>query len=266
MPESAICYVEKFLSLIESEKKKAKLMISDDLSMVESDKGKAKLLVSEEMVNYVLVKYGKNKNIEDRIADVIPIDLRIKYGKWEWKVNDLQNKVERLKGDLARAEQGKEKLMIYEQGKEKLMIYEKGKAKQTEDDLDDVDMVDALNLENRIKKLLEDFNRLLEAKKAKKAKEAKFKVKKVSIDEGDSSDEDVVLFNDVKYLFSNAEIRIAPTSSTRSGALIASNSNAQVASTAPRGKKIAMIGCVLALRAPNDPNTPSPSATRKRKP
>nr|GEW39695.1 hypothetical protein [Tanacetum cinerariifolium] len=45
-----------------------------------------------------------------------------------------------------------------------------------------------------------------------------------------------------------------------------STSNAQVASTsAPRGyRKIAMTGCVLALRAFNDPNA-STSAPRKRK-
>ncbi|GJS58429.1 hypothetical protein Tco_0653213 [Tanacetum coccineum] len=212
---------EKFLSMVESEKEKVKLVIFDELSMVEYEKRKAKLLVSDEMVDYIAF-------IDDT-------------GKG--KVDDLQNKVERLEGDLGRAEQGKEKLMVYEKGKAK------------------------------IKKLSEDFNRLLEAKKAKEAKEAekaKLKVKKevveVSIDEGDSSDEDVVLFNDAKYLLSDVEIRMfmerpttsrapttstsirsrapsastrstAPTSSTRSRALIASTSNAQAASTTPRERK-----------------------------
>nr|GEW04781.1 hypothetical protein [Tanacetum cinerariifolium] len=57
----------------------------------------------------------------------------------------------------------------------------------------------------------------------------------------------------------------APTAYTftRSKALIASTSNAQTASTAPRGyRKIAMTRCVIGLFAPN---APPPSATRKRK-
>ncbi|GJU94678.1 hypothetical protein Tco_1319434 [Tanacetum coccineum] len=60
--------------MVESEKGKPKLM-------VESEKGKAKLMVSDEMVEYVLAKYGKNRNVEDEIADVILEDLQIKYGK-----------------------------------------------------------------------------------------------------------------------------------------------------------------------------------------
>ncbi|GJW60392.1 hypothetical protein Tco_0109727 [Tanacetum coccineum] len=66
------------------------------LSMVESEKGKAKLIVFEEMVEYVLAKYGKNWNFEDDIADVILEDLRIKYekdDKGKRKVVDLQNRV-----------------------------------------------------------------------------------------------------------------------------------------------------------------------------
>ncbi|GJZ38441.1 hypothetical protein Tco_0585004 [Tanacetum coccineum] len=137
--------------MIESEKGKAKLM-------VESEKEKAKLMVSDEMIKYVLAKYGKNWNIEDEIVDVIPKDLRIKIGKG--KVDDLQYRVERLEGNLARAIKAEN---------------DKGKAKQAEHDLDDVDLVDALDLENIIKKLEEDFSRLL---KAKEAEEAKLKVNK----------------------------------------------------------------------------------------
>ncbi|GJV25869.1 hypothetical protein Tco_1378564 [Tanacetum coccineum] len=100
--------------------------------------------------------------------------------KWKEKVNDLQNRVERLKGDLARAQ----------------------KAKQAEHDKGKV----------KIKKLEEDFSRLLKAKESKEAKEAKSKVKtevvEVSSDEGFYGDEDVVLFNDVKYPLSDAEIRM----------------------------------------------------------
>ncbi|GKG53694.1 hypothetical protein Tco_0555094, partial [Tanacetum coccineum] len=56
---------------------------------------------------------------------------------------------------------------IDDKGKGK--VDEKGNAKQVEDD---VDLIDALDLQNRIKKLSEDFNRLLKAKKEKEAKEA----------------------------------------------------------------------------------------------
>ncbi|GKD80915.1 hypothetical protein Tco_1347754 [Tanacetum coccineum] len=208
---------EKYLSMVESEKK-AKLM-------VESEKGKAKLMVFDEMVEYVLAKYGKNWNLEDEMADVIPGDLRIKYRK------------ERLEGDLARAI------------KTKQIEHDKGKAKQAEHDLDNVDLVDALDLVNRIKKLEEDFSRLLKVKKAKEAKEAdkaKLKVNKevveVSSDEGFSDGKDVVCFNDVKYPLIDAKIRMFKERSTtsrdpitstsiRSIALIASTSNTQAAST-----------------------------------
>ncbi|GKC61225.1 hypothetical protein Tco_1088823 [Tanacetum coccineum] len=210
--------------MVESEKGK---VVSDDLSMVESAKGKGKLMVSDEMVDYVLEKYGNKWKCKDEIADVILEDLRIKYGK----LDDLQNRVERLEGDLARAEKGKAKLMLTE-------------------------------------------------------------VVEASSDEEDSSDEcffgneDLVLFNDVKYPLRDAEIRMfkerpttsrvptaststssrAPTASTRSIAPIASTSNAQVAFTAPRGyRKIAMTSGVLALKAPNDLNAPPPLTTRKRK-
>ncbi|GKA81546.1 hypothetical protein Tco_0788238, partial [Tanacetum coccineum] len=95
----------------------------------------------------------------------------------------------------------------------------KGKAKlMVNDDMHDLDDVDldhvdhdALDLENRVKKLEEDFSRILKAKKAKEAKEAELKVNKVvqvSSDEGFFFDEDVVLFNDVKYPLTDAKIRM----------------------------------------------------------
>nr|GEV79895.1 hypothetical protein [Tanacetum cinerariifolium] len=135
--------------------------------------------------------------------------------------------------------------------------------------------------------------KLLKSKKAKEAEEAELvEVVEVSNDEEDSSDEgffgdeDLVLYNDVKYPPDDAEIRMfmerpttsrnpttststrsrAHTTSTRSRAPIASTSNAQAAFTTLRGyRKIAMTGCVLALRAPNDPNALPPLTTRKRK-
>ncbi|GKB51928.1 ribonuclease H-like domain-containing protein [Tanacetum coccineum] len=116
------------------------------------------------------------------------------------------------------------------------------KAKQVDDHDDDLD---TLVLENKIKKLEEDFGRLLKAKKAKearKAKEVELKAKEamlaklkakeamlaevaqISSDKDDPSDED-------------------PTASTftRSRAPIATTSNSQAASTALIGcKKISM--------------------------
>ncbi|GJW50376.1 hypothetical protein Tco_0091727 [Tanacetum coccineum] len=251
--ETKVVKEKKYLSMVEFEKRKAKLNVSDELYMVEYKKGKAKLVVSNEMVEYALAKYGKNWNLEDEIADVILEDLRIKYGKddkGKGKVDDLQNRVERLEGNLARAIKAKQ------------TEHDKGKATQAENDID-------------------------YAKKAKETKEAELKVKKevveVSSDERFSGDNDVVLFNDVKYPLSDAEIRMfkerlttsrAPTASTstfkaftRSKAHIASTSNAQDASTASRGyMKIAMIGCVLSLRDSDDLNAPPPSTTQKRKP
>ncbi|GKD30258.1 hypothetical protein Tco_1241036, partial [Tanacetum coccineum] len=139
--------------------------------------------------------------------------------------------------------------------------HDKGNAKH---DLDDVDLdhvdLDGRDLENIVIKLEEDF-----------------------YDEGFSGNEDVVCFNDVKYPLTDAEIRMfkeRPTisraltattftfkASTRSRAPIASTSNAQAASTsAPRVyMRKGMTGCVLGLRAHNDPNAPPPTALRKRK-
>ncbi|GKD69603.1 hypothetical protein Tco_1323693 [Tanacetum coccineum] len=140
------------------------------------------------------------------------------------------------------------------------MVSEKGTKKAN------VDLIDTLDLQNRIKKLFEDFNRMLKAKKvneAKKAKEAELKVKKKLLK--------YLVMKEIlvmKVFFGDEDLVLsrAPTTATRSRALIASTSNAQVASTPLRGyRKIAMRGCVLGLRAPNDPNAPPPSTTRKRK-
>nr|GEY94660.1 hypothetical protein [Tanacetum cinerariifolium] len=119
--------------------------------------------------------------------------------------------------------------------------HDKGKGKQ----LDDVDLND-LDLENKIKKLEEDFGRMLKAKKGKEVDEAELKVNKVvqvssdeddsnnegsdeddSSDEGLFGDEDVVLFNDVKYSLTDVEIRMfkeRPTTSKAHTRQLASNS------------------------------------------
>ncbi|GJT24671.1 hypothetical protein Tco_0894608 [Tanacetum coccineum] len=121
------------------------------------------------------------------------------------------------------------------------MVSEKGTKKAS------VNLVDALDLQNKIKKFSENFNTFVKGKKTREAKEAKVvEVVKVSNDVVDSSDEvffgdeDLDLFNHVKYPLSDAEIRMfkerlttststrsrVPNASTRSRALIASTSNA----------------------------------------
>nr|GEV30476.1 hypothetical protein [Tanacetum cinerariifolium] len=135
--------------------------------MKESEKARVKdytkLVVTDRMVDYILEKYKNKWKSEDEIAYVILEDLWMKYGKDDKRkgklVEDNENRKEAehhhlkvnkgfLKVDLARAI----------------------KAKQV-DDHDDDDL-DSLDLENRIKKLEEDFGRLLKAKKAKKSKKA----------------------------------------------------------------------------------------------
>ncbi|GKD99189.1 hypothetical protein Tco_1383086 [Tanacetum coccineum] len=122
-------------------------------------------------------------------------------------------------------------------------------------------------------KKVKEANETNEAKKGEKEVVEVSSDEEHSSDEGFFGDEDLVLYNDVKYPLSNAEIRMfkerpttststrsrTPTAATRSRALIVSTSNAQAAFTPPRGyKKIALRGCVLGLKAPNDPNAPPP--------
>ncbi|GKE99919.1 hypothetical protein Tco_0023270, partial [Tanacetum coccineum] len=138
------------------------------------------------------------------------------------------------------------------------------------------DLVDAIDLQNRIKKLSDDFNRFVKAGYILHTITMLAEVVEVSNDAEDSrdlvffGDEDLILLSNVKYPLTDAEIRIFKEKSTTSTTttstdLIASTFNAQAA--APRGyNKINMTGCVLCLRAPNDPNAPPPSTIRKRKP
>ncbi|GKD04259.1 hypothetical protein Tco_1179233 [Tanacetum coccineum] len=95
------------------------------LSMVEFKNGKAKLMVCDEMWVYYYSLNDKGKG----------------------KVDDLQNIVERLEGDLAMVIQVKQ------------AEHDKGKVKHADHDLDNVDLVYAHDLENIIKKLEEDFSR-----------------------------------------------------------------------------------------------------------
>nr|GEU60282.1 hypothetical protein [Tanacetum cinerariifolium] len=178
------------------------------LSMVESEKEKAKMMVSDEMVEYVLAKYGNNWNFKDEIADA---------------------------------------------------EHDKGKAKQEEHDLDDVDLdhadLNGLDLENRVKKLEDDFSRMLKAKKAKEADDAESKVSKevvqVSSDEGFSGDEDVMCFNDVKYPLTDAEIRMFKDRPTTSRALTRKLASTLTRSKAPSIRSRAPIASIsIRSRAP----------------
>nr|GEV49049.1 hypothetical protein [Tanacetum cinerariifolium] len=132
--------------------------------------------------------------------------------------------------------------------------HDKEKGKVHDLDLNDLDVdiddrnLDDRDLENRIKMLELDFGRILKAKQAKQAKQA---IK------------DLVLFNDVKYPLTDAEIMMFKVRPTRQVAFT-STFNAQAASTsAPKGyRKIAMTGCVLGLRAPHDPNASKKGSPR----
>ncbi|GJY27611.1 hypothetical protein Tco_0403378 [Tanacetum coccineum] len=213
--------------------------------------GYQKLLVTDEMLEYVFAKYGNKWNLEDDLAYVIFEYLWMKY-----------EKDDRGKGGKAgRAYQ----LKVNKDYKEKGKVHD-------------------LDLENRKKKLEVDFGRMLKEMKAKEAKQVEHDQLKenkeliqissdedVSSDEGVLSDGGLILFNDVKYPLTDAEIMMFKEIPKRSKAptrqvAFTSTSNAQAASTlAPRGyRKLAMTGCVHGLRAPNDPNAPT-SAPRKRK-
>ncbi|GJR92070.1 hypothetical protein Tco_0216081 [Tanacetum coccineum] len=251
-----------------------------------------KVKITDEVMEYVIPKYGKtNWLLNDSYSLIILEDIYNIFYKDEAELTKGEGKMDDLVDAL-------------EKGKSKLMVSRKGTKKAS------VDLFDALDLQNRIKKLFEDLNMFVKAKKTKEAKEAE--VVEVPSDEEDSSDEaffgdeDLVLFNHVKYPLSDDEIRMfkerpttststrsrAPTASTGFRALIASTSNpkpaalrrsrAPTASTISRAlissassaqlaalrgyRKIGMTGCVLDLKAPNDPNAPPPSTTRKRKP
>nr|GEU64241.1 hypothetical protein [Tanacetum cinerariifolium] len=252
-----------------------------------------KLVVTDGIVDYVLEKYRNNWNCDDEIAYFILEDLWLKYGKCDkgkekeaeyyhlkvnkddkrkGKVHVIQTIVEKLEVDLAMAIKAKQ------------AEHDKGKQ------LDDVDLdddLDSLDLENIIKTLKADFGRLLKANeaeeaklKAKEAEEAELKAKEAMLaevvqlssdedaysNEGFFGDEDLILFNDVKYPLTDAEIQMFKERPTIFIYPTASTSNTQAASTSfPRGRKIAMTGCVLGLRAPDDRTAPPPSGTRKRK-
>ncbi|GJX66428.1 hypothetical protein Tco_0300771 [Tanacetum coccineum] len=175
-----------------SEDMKLSIMKEKFLRMVESEKAiikdYTKLVVTDGMVDYVLEKYGNKLKSEDDIAYVILEDLWLKYGKYDKgkgklvEDNGKGNEAEHHHLKVNKDDKGKIKL-VEDNGKGKVhdiqnrvgylepLLARAIKTKHV-DDHDDDDL-DSLDLENRIKKLEEDFGRLLKAKEAKKEKEAK---------------------------------------------------------------------------------------------
>ncbi|GJX95139.1 hypothetical protein Tco_0349725 [Tanacetum coccineum] len=226
-----------------------------DTKMIEIDLAKVK--ITDKVMKYVIPKYGKtNWLLNDSYSHITLEDIYNTFYKDEAELKKGERKMDdkgKEKMDDKRKGKMDDLVDAVEKGKSKLMVSEKGTKKAS------VNLVDALDLQNNIKKLSEDFNMFVKGKKTREAKETEVvEVVKISSDVVDSSDE--VFFGDEDLDL----VSRAPNASTRSRALIASTSNAQPA--APRGyKKIAMTGCVLGLRAPNDPNAPPPLTTRKRK-
>ncbi|GJV77132.1 hypothetical protein Tco_1508716 [Tanacetum coccineum] len=249
-------------------------IISTNFTWVESEKPQNKWKCEDEIA-YVILEdlwliYGKDDKGKGKEAEHDHLKVN-KDDKVKRKVHDIQNRLGKLEVDLARAI----------------------KARQVDDHDDDID---TLYLENRIKKLEEDFGWLLKAKKAKeakksmkakevklakeakeakkkelkpneakKAKEAELKAKKANevkeamLAELKAKKAKEAMLAEVVQISSDKDDDEDPTASTstRSRAPIASTSIPQAASTAPR--------YVLDLFAPNAPNAPPPSATRKRK-
>nr|GEY00079.1 hypothetical protein [Tanacetum cinerariifolium] len=152
----------------DEEEEKAKVEKQKFLAMVESKNAKVKdytkLVVTDGKVDYVLEKYGNKWKSEDEIAYVILEDLWLKYGKYDKGKGKL---VENNRNE----KEAKHHHLKVNKGSVEVDLAREIKAKQV-DEHDDHDL-DTLDLENSIKKLEEDFGRLLKAKKAKKSKKAR---------------------------------------------------------------------------------------------
>ncbi|GKC64912.1 hypothetical protein Tco_1097510 [Tanacetum coccineum] len=212
---------------------------------------------------YIFAKYGNKWNLEDEIAYVILEDLsmkRVKDDRGKGKVDDLDLEKEAEHDQLMvnQDDKGKGKVHDIENSIEKIKV-----DKEAKHDLNDLDDLD---LDNRIKSLkwiLDTYNILYIL--------IITEVTQISSNEDVSSDNYVFGDKDVTYPLTDAEIMMFKEGTKRSRAptrQVASTdtSNAQAASTLAlrRYRKIAMIECVLSLRAPIDPNGPT-SASRKRK-
>ncbi|GJV25103.1 hypothetical protein Tco_1377798 [Tanacetum coccineum] len=196
---------------------------------------------------------GTNWLLNDSYSHIILEDIYNTFYKDEVELakDDKGNEKVEDKGKRKMDDKGKGKMDdlvdAFKKGMSKLMVSWKGTKKAS------VDLIDVLDLQNRIKKLLEDFNTFVKAKRQKRLRRQKL-----------LNDTEIKMFKE-KPTTSTFTRSGALTAFIRSRALIASTSNAQPA--APRGyRKIGMTGCVLSLRAHDDPNAPPPSTIRKRKP
>ncbi|GJU48916.1 hypothetical protein Tco_1218471 [Tanacetum coccineum] len=194
-----------------------------------TNKDYTKLQVTDEMLEYVFAKYRNKWHLEDDIADVILEDLWIKYGKYDKRKRkvhdlDLENRIKKLEVDFGRMIKAKQA----KHDQFKVNKDDNGKGKMHD-----------LDLKIIIEKLEVDFARMI---KAKEIKQVEHEVIEISSDEDVSSDEDP---KDPKL----PRDKLLPL-------------------PLPMHKllqlKIAMTGCVLGLRAHNDPNALT-SALRKRK-
>nr|GEV76129.1 hypothetical protein [Tanacetum cinerariifolium] len=155
---SATCYVENFLAMVEFKKATVK--------------DYTKLVVTDGMVDYVLEKYGNDWKCEAEISSVILGDLWLKYEK----VSD------KGKGKEAYHDHLKVKGKDAEHDHFKVNKADKGKGKKVEHDYlkvnkDDKGKGKVHAIQNRLEKLEVDLARAIkakqEAKKSKNAKEVK---------------------------------------------------------------------------------------------
>nr|GEY50353.1 hypothetical protein [Tanacetum cinerariifolium] len=200
---------------------------------------------------YVMPKHGKtNWKEDDSWTNIILDDVYDTFYRDEEQETDVAKENDNEWGKEAEHDHLK-----VNKGKLEVNLAKAIKARQVDDHDDDLGTFD---LENRIKKLEEYFGRLLKAKMAKESMLAELKAKKAKEENEAMLAEVVHISNDED----DDEDHIASTS-IRSKAPIASTSNAQAASTAPKGyEKLSMTGYVLDVFAPN---APPPLATRKRK-
>nr|GEV99866.1 putative reverse transcriptase domain-containing protein [Tanacetum cinerariifolium] len=151
---------------IASEDMKLSIIKEKFLAMIKSENARVndytKLVVTHGMVDYVLEKYRNKWKSENEIAYVILENLWLKYGKDDKGKRKLVEDNEKGK----EAEHHHLKVNKDDNGKRKL-VEDNKKGKVDDHDLNTLDH------ENIIKKLEEDFGRLLKANKAKESKKAK---------------------------------------------------------------------------------------------
>ncbi|GJQ89522.1 hypothetical protein Tco_0000661 [Tanacetum coccineum] len=184
----------------------------------------SKFVVTEDMIDYVLAKYGNKWYVDEAIADVIMDDLQRTFNKPKL-VKVLMVVPNTPNGLKMATNKDYRKLLVTDEMLE--YIFAKyGNKWHLEDDIAYVILKDLLikygkddkgkgkvhdlDLKNRIEKLEVDFGRMIKAKEAKQADHDQLKVNteviEISSDEGVFGDEDLVLFTDLKYPLTDAEI------------------------------------------------------------